>query len=106
MASTDPQLSVAGLAEHCLPPCCGAPRRMCNRSIEVHWESEQGVNFMAEAWTHNVAVVNGFRMHYITAGSGYPLVCLHGWPQTSYEWRKIITVLSNRLTIVATELSG
>ncbi len=61
---------------------------------------------MAESWIHNVTVVNGFRMHYIIAGSGYPLVCLHGWPQTSYEWRKIIPVLSDRFTIVAPDLRG
>jgi len=45
---------------------------------------------MADPWTHHSAVVNGFRMHYVIAGSGYPLVFLHGWPQSWYEWRKII----------------
>lgn len=61
---------------------------------------------MTEPWTHNVMTVNGFRMHYVTAGSGYPLVFLHGWPQTWYEWRKLIPPLTNRFTIVAPDLRG
>ena len=45
---------------------------------------------MPDPWTHHTMKVNGFRMHFVVAGSGYPLVFLHGWPQTWYEWRKII----------------
>ncbi|MGE0821301.1 MAG: alpha/beta fold hydrolase [Candidatus Binatia bacterium] len=61
---------------------------------------------MSEPWTHQVRAVNGFRMHYVTAGSGYPLVFLHGWPQTWYEWRKIIPSLAERFTIIAPDLRG
>jgi pimeloyl-ACP methyl ester carboxylesterase len=58
------------------------------------------------SWTHHTARVNGFLMHYVVAGSGYPLVCLHGWPQTWYEWRKIIPSLADRFTIIAPDLRG
>lgn len=61
---------------------------------------------MPDPWTHHTARVNGFRMHYVTAGSGYPLVFLHGWPQTWYEWRKIIPALAERFTIIAPDLRG
>jgi len=61
---------------------------------------------MAEPWTHHVKTVNGFRMHYVTAGAGYPLVFLHGWPQTWYEWRKVIPALAERFTIIAPDLRG
>jgi pimeloyl-ACP methyl ester carboxylesterase len=61
---------------------------------------------MADSWTHHTMKVNGFRMHYIVAGSGYPLVFLHGWPQTSYEWRKIIPSVAERFTIIAPDLRG
>ncbi len=61
---------------------------------------------MAEPWTHHTAQVNGFRMHYVVAGAGYPLVFLHGWPQTWYEWRKIIPPLADRFTIIAPDLRG
>lgn len=55
---------------------------------------------------HHSTVVNGFRMHYVIAGSGYPLVFLHGWPQSWYEWRKIIPSLAERFTVIAPDLRG
>jgi pimeloyl-ACP methyl ester carboxylesterase len=61
---------------------------------------------MADPWTHHVAQVNGFRMHHVVAGSGYPLVFLHGWPQTWYEWRKLIPPLAARFTVIAPDLRG
>ncbi len=61
---------------------------------------------MSEIWTHHQKTVNGFRMHYVTAGSGYPLVLLHGWPQSWYEWRGIIPALAEHFTIIAPDLRG
>jgi pimeloyl-ACP methyl ester carboxylesterase len=61
---------------------------------------------MTVSWTHHTARVNGFLMHYVVAGSGYPLVCLHGWPQSWYEWRKIIPALADRFTVIAPDLRG
>lgn len=61
---------------------------------------------MPDIGTHHVAVVNGFRMHYLIAGGGYPLVFLHGWPQSCYEWRKIIPSIAERFTVVAPDLRG
>jgi haloacetate dehalogenase len=45
-------------------------------------------------------------MHYVIAGSGAPLVLLHGWPQSWYEWRKVIPALAERFTVVAPDLRG
>lgn len=28
------------------------------------------------------ATVNGVKLHYVEGGSGEPLICLPGWPQT------------------------
>ena len=61
---------------------------------------------MSEPWKHHAKVVNGFRMHYVIAGSGYPLVFLHGWPQSWYEWRKIIPALAEKFTVIAPDLRG
>jgi len=61
---------------------------------------------VSHPWTHRTVAVNGFRMHYVTAGSGFPLVFLHGWPQSWYEWRKIIPPLAGRFTVVAPDLRG
>ena len=48
-----------------------------------------------ETWTHRMARVNGIRLHYVTQGSGPPLLLLHGWPQTWYEWRLLIPPLAD-----------
>lgn len=55
---------------------------------------------------HATAQVGGLRMHYVTAGVGPPVVLLHGWPQTSHCWRKIIGPLAERFTVVAPDLRG
>ncbi|RKT86749.1 Pimeloyl-ACP methyl ester carboxylesterase [Saccharopolyspora antimicrobica] len=53
-----------------------------------------------------VALVNGLRVHYTTAGSGPGLVLLHGWPQTSHCWRKLIPELARTHTVIAPDLRG
>ena len=40
----------------------------------------------------------------MTAGSCYPLLLLHGWPQSWYEWRKIIPALAENYTVIAPDL--
>ncbi|WP_236796036.1 alpha/beta fold hydrolase [Amycolatopsis sp. GM8] len=55
---------------------------------------------------HHQAVVNGLRIHYVTAGSGYPLVLTHGWPQSWYAWRKVIPALAEKYQIIAPDLRG
>jgi haloacetate dehalogenase len=39
-------------------------------------------------------------------GSGPPLVCLHGYPQTHLAWRKVAPPLAARFTVVAPDLRG
>lgn len=34
-------------------------------------------------------------VHYLTSGQGDPVVLLHGIPQSSYEWRHVIPLLSD-----------
>jgi pimeloyl-ACP methyl ester carboxylesterase len=56
--------------------------------------------------THGRAMVNGVRLHYLTAGSGEPLLLLHGVPKTSYYWRKVLPLLTPHYTVVAPDLRG
>lgn len=41
---------------------------------------------LPDGYTSATAKVNGVRIHYVTGGTGEPLVLLHGWPQTWYAW--------------------
>jgi pimeloyl-ACP methyl ester carboxylesterase len=55
---------------------------------------------------HHTAQVNGTRLHYVTAGEGPPVMLLHGWPQTWYEWRHVIDLLADQYQVVAPDLRG
>jgi len=44
---------------------------------------------------HHVVRVDGVRFHYVTAGSGEPVVLLPGWPGSWIAWRKIIPLFVN-----------
>lgn len=55
---------------------------------------------------HHRAEVNGVRIHYTRAGSGEPVVLLHGFPMTSYYWRKVIPTLAEQFTVIAPDLRG
>src|SRR5205823_13028970 len=48
------------------------------------------------------------KLHVVVGGAsaGEPVVLLHGWPQTSHEWRKVIALLAPNYRIVAPDLPG
>jgi pimeloyl-ACP methyl ester carboxylesterase len=56
--------------------------------------------------SHATARINGVKLHYVTADEGDPLVLLHGWPQTWYEWRHVLPALAAEYTVVAPDLRG
>ena len=46
-------------------------------------------------------------MHYVEVDGGdLPVVLLHGWPQTSHEWRHVMPLLAPRHRIIAPDLRG
>lgn len=55
---------------------------------------------------HEFAQVNGIRMHYVTGGRGEPLVLVPGWPQTWWEWRKVMPALARRYRVIAVDMRG
>jgi pimeloyl-ACP methyl ester carboxylesterase len=52
------------------------------------------------------AVVDGIRIHYLTAGRGPAVILLHGYTQTSRMWRPLIPQLTQRFTVIAPDLPG
>lgn len=51
--------------------------------------------------------VGAGRIHYLRAGSGATtIVLLHGWPQSSHEWRRVMPLLADRFTVIAPDLPG
>jgi pimeloyl-ACP methyl ester carboxylesterase len=57
--------------------------------------------------SHEEAIVNGVRTHYVEAGEGPLVVLLHGFPEHWYSWRKQIPTLANAgYRVVAPDLRG
>jgi pimeloyl-ACP methyl ester carboxylesterase len=52
------------------------------------------------------AKVDGVRLHYLIAGSGDPVVLLHGYAETSHMWRPLMTELAKSRTVIAPDLRG
>jgi pimeloyl-ACP methyl ester carboxylesterase len=55
---------------------------------------------------HHYANLPGVRIHYVTMGQGRPVVLIHGWPQTWYEWRRVMPLLASDFMLVAPDLRG
>jgi pimeloyl-ACP methyl ester carboxylesterase len=64
------------------------------------------VTEVAADLAHGRIAVNGVRLHYVRAGKGPAIVFLHGFPQTWYEWRKVLPALSRKHTVIAFDLRG
>ena len=55
---------------------------------------------------HRFVDLDGVRFHVAEAGTGEPLVMLHGWPQNWYLWRHLVAPLSARYRLVMPDLRG
>src|SRR4051794_41690099 len=56
---------------------------------------------------HHHTDLGDVRLHYVTAGDGFPVVLLHGWPQSWYEWRHVIPGLTDAgFRVIAPDLRG
>jgi pimeloyl-ACP methyl ester carboxylesterase len=51
-------------------------------------------------------VVQGVKIHYLTAGKGPAVILLHGYTQTSRMWRPLIPSLAAKFMVVAPDLPG
>lgn len=56
---------------------------------------------------HETVDVNGVKTHYLKGGKGKVVLLLHGWPETSYTWRKVMPILIEKgYTVIAPDLPG
>ena len=66
---------------------------------------EQAVISTAKASVHRVEI-NGVRLFYRRAGAGELVLLVHGFPETSYAWRRVVPLLAERYTVIAPDLRG
>jgi len=57
-------------------------------------------------FTPHFATIGGHRLHYLDEGAGPSVVMLHGNPNWSYYWRKLIPALSDRFRCLAPDHIG
>src|SRR5215469_9543238 len=78
-------------------------------SLTNQQQQPTGISFLIDntTFSHHMAVVNnGVQIHYVIGGHGDPVVLLHGWPETWYEWRHVMPALAKNYTVVAPDLRG
>jgi pimeloyl-ACP methyl ester carboxylesterase len=57
--------------------------------------------------SEHFATVGDIRLHYVADGDGTPVIFLHGFPETSYSWRKQLPALAAAgFRAVAVDLRG
>lgn len=56
--------------------------------------------------TRGTVPVDGATLSYTRTGNGPPLVLLHGWPQTSWTWHKVVPDLARNHTVITFDLPG
>src|SRR3569832_1203734 len=61
---------------------------------------------MFEGFTRGVTHVGGTDIAYVTAGSGPPLLLLHGFPQSKAMWARVAPQLTDQYTVVCADLRG
>ena len=55
---------------------------------------------------HSTVHANGTAFHVARAGTGKPLLLLHGWPEFWLTWEPVMTRLASRYSLIAPDLRG
>jgi pimeloyl-ACP methyl ester carboxylesterase len=59
-----------------------------------------------DGFAHRLITVGDIRIHAVIEGSGAPVVLIHGFPQTWWEWHRMMPELARHHTVVAIDLRG
>jgi pimeloyl-ACP methyl ester carboxylesterase len=60
----------------------------------------------ADTFTSRYVDAGDVRLHAVIGGDGPPLLLVHGWPQTWYQWRMVMPVLARDFTVIAVDQRG
>lgn len=61
---------------------------------------------MLEGFEQSSIETTGATINVLRAGSGPPVLLLHGWPQTLTQWHRVAPLLAERFTVVVADLRG
>src|ERR1700741_5164488 len=60
----------------------------------------------ANTFASRYVEANGVRLHAVIGGKGRPLLLVHGWPQTWYQWRLVMPALAHDFEVIAVDQRG
>lgn len=85
-------------------PACVAGEEPRSRGYDTATKDDP---LLAESFRHCFTTVDGVQMHYVIGGAGpQPLVLLHGWPESWYEYHAVMPRLLAGRTVIAIDLPG
>jgi haloacetate dehalogenase len=61
---------------------------------------------MFDGFTRKQIKTQDTTINLVRGGSGYPLLLLHGYPQTHVCWHRVAPILAERFTVVCPDLRG
>jgi pimeloyl-ACP methyl ester carboxylesterase len=59
-----------------------------------------------ETFTSRYVNAGQVRLHVVIGGDGPPLLLVHGWPQTWYQWRLVMPALARNFKVIAVDQRG
>jgi pimeloyl-ACP methyl ester carboxylesterase len=59
-----------------------------------------------DTFTSRYIDIGGLRLHAVIGGKGPPLLLVHGWPQTWYQWRLVMPALARDFKVIAIDQRG
>jgi pimeloyl-ACP methyl ester carboxylesterase len=59
-----------------------------------------------DTFTSRYVDTGELRMHAVTGGDGPPLLLVHGWPQSWYQWRMVMPALARDFQVIAVDQRG
>src|SRR5262245_16824121 len=87
-----------------------------NRSASNHAPTPQGAGSahgapylphgFTDVFKSQYIDIGGLRLHAVIGGKGPPLLLVHGWPQTWYQWRLVMPALAREFTVIAVDQRG
>ena len=61
---------------------------------------------MFENFEQTQITTSGATINLVTGGKGFPLLLLHGYPETHLMWHKIAPQLAREFTVIVPDLRG
>ena len=70
------------------------------------WGAPQLTEGFTDTFASRYIDTGELRQHAVIGGDGPPLLLIHGWPQTWYQWRLVMPTLARDFQVVAVDQRG